>query len=275
MRMGIPGKAIGGTWFRPFLLSLVLFAAAYAQPDTAWLFRYPNSQPLAFFADDSGNVYVAGWSEMREDQCGVLLLKIDSLGHLLWDRTYDNVTAVGAARDTAGNIYITGFANDTSDGWLNTLKYSPNGDLQWAKSYGEPPLQYQYSYVGSVVLDDSQNVYVCTRSDSASCAVVRILKYWPNGGLAKVMSYTPGKTVSVSWGGRFHILDDGGAYLAMNVAPRTEGWPCRRLIVRLSSQGRVLWKRIYRDQDSTWDDVAWSQVDDSANIYITGTATRP
>jgi hypothetical protein len=273
--MGTSGKAVGGAPRWLVLSLLALIATTNAQSDTAWLFRYPHSEPLAFFADDTGNVYIAGWSEKSEDHRGVLLLKIDSLGHLLWDRTYNNVTAAGAARDTAGNVYITGFANDTSDGWLHTLKYTPNGDLDWARIYGEPPPRYQYSYVGSMVIDDSQNVYVSDRAESASCAIVQILKYRPDGMLARVMSYALGETMSLSWGGRFHVLRDGGAYLAMSIAFRPKNWPGRRLTVRLSSEGDVLWQRIYRDGDSTWDDVEWSQVDDSANIYITGTATRP
>jgi hypothetical protein len=75
--------------------------------------------------------------------------------------------------------------------------------------------------------------------------------------------------------GRFNILSDGGAYLVMAIAPFPEDWPCRRLIVRLSGQGKVLWERTYRDKDSTWDDVCWSQVDRNGSIYITGHTTRP
>jgi len=262
---------------KSLLLAFALIAVSLAQPDTAWLFTYPasefgESQPLAAFFDDTGNVYVAGWSQKKPERPDLLLLKIDSLGHLVWERTYDGVTAVGAARDKSGNIYVTGFSDDTSDGWLHTLKYTPSGDLEWAKSYGEPPPQYQYSYVGSIVLDDSQNVHVCDKSDSASCTVVRIIKYRPDGVLANVMSYTPGKTTSLSWGGRFHILNDGGAYLAMTIASRPEGWPPHLLVVRLSSQGQVLWQKTYREGDSTWDDIEWSQVDENANIYTTGHA---
>jgi hypothetical protein len=55
--------------------ALALVAASLAQPDTAWLFRYPHSEPLAFFADDTGNVYIAGWSERREERRDVLLLR--------------------------------------------------------------------------------------------------------------------------------------------------------------------------------------------------------
>ena len=113
------------------LLKFALVAAACAQPDSAWMFRYPNSEPLAFFADDTGNVYIAGWSEKREDHRGVLLLKIDSTGHLVWDRTYDNMTAVGAVRDKRGNIYISGAAGG---GRVCLLKYKPDGDVGWLAS---------------------------------------------------------------------------------------------------------------------------------------------
>jgi hypothetical protein len=275
--MVTPRKSVGGTWLRPVLFSLSLCAAAHAQPDTAWLFTYPasefgESQPLAAFVDDTGNVYVAGWSQKKPEHPGVLLLKIDSLGHLVWERTSDNVTAVSAARDTGGDIYIAGSSTDTS-GRLHVLKYSPSGNLVWDRSYGEA--HRRFKSWPSIAIDDSQNVYACGKTDSADCGIVSILKYRSDGVLMGVLSYTLGRSMSLLWGNRFHILKDGGAYLAMSIAPRPEYWPCRRLIVRLSSQGRVLWERVYRNEDSTWDDIKWSQVDDNANIYVTGTATRP
>ena len=231
-----------------------------------------GSEPLAFFADDTGNVYVAGWSEPSEERLDALLLKIDSLGHLVWKRTYDNVTAVGAARDAGGNTYIAGCSTDTAEGRIYLLKYRSNGDLEWARSYGEA--HRLFGSLGSIAIDDSQNVYVCGSAESASCGIVRILKYLPNGSLASVMSYALASTMSLWWG-MFHILKDGGAYLAMTIARRPEDWPCHRLIVKLSNQGRVLWQRVYRDTDSTFEYAQSSQVDENANIYITGQATRP
>jgi hypothetical protein len=147
-RMGTLGKATGRTWSRSVLLSLLLPVAAYAQSDTAWLFRYPGTgqgdyQPLASFVDDTGNVYVAGWAQAEGDSPDALLLKIDSLGHLVWARTYDNVTAEGAAVDANGTIYIAGGTSDsTAEGRIHLLKYKPNGDLEWVRTFGEQGKNY-------------------------------------------------------------------------------------------------------------------------------------
>jgi hypothetical protein len=267
--MGMPGKTVGRACFKLVLLSLSLSAVTYAQSDTAWLFTYPNSEPLAFFADDSGNAYVAGWSEKQEDHRGALLLKIDSTGHLVWDRTYDNVTAVGAVRDKWGNIYISGAMGG---GRVFLLKYKSNGDMAWLAPCGgrDNPC----SAMGPIAIDDSQNVYTCGVAESATASVVRIMKCRPDGSRAGVMNYALSSSTAL-WSGRFNILSDGGAYLALAITPLPEDWPCRRLIVRLSSQGRVLWERTYRGLDSTWDDVCWSQVDKDGSIYIIGHTTRP
>ena len=115
--MGMLDRAIGGTWFRLALLSLSLSAAANAQIDTAWTLRYgPLSgvyyQPLACFVDTTsatGGLYVAGWAEQQTGEMDALLLKITAdSGHVVWARTYPNMTAWGAAMDVSGSIYIAG-----------------------------------------------------------------------------------------------------------------------------------------------------------------------
>jgi len=256
---------------KPLLLAFVLIAVSVAQPDSAWLFTYPaskygESQPLAAFVDDTGNVYVAGWSEKKADRPDILLLKIDSFGHLVWARTYDNVTAVGASRDTAGNIYIAGSSTDTAERRLYVLKYSPHGDTQWVRTYGGE--HRSFATLGSMAFDDSQNVYACGQSESASCAIVRILRYSPSGVPLVTMSYTVSRNLSLSHG-YFHILANGDAYLALNIAHPETG--CGKwLTVKLSRQGQILWERIYKDTDSTWERPQWSQLDEKASIYLTG-----
>jgi len=256
------------------LLTLVLVATSYAQSDTVWTFRYggtsgTNYQPLASFVDASsatGYVYVAGWAEQPTGGIDALLFKITAdSGRLVWEKTYPSMMASGAAMDTSGNVYIAGITHGTTAaGKICILKYLPSGDTDWTRTYGEQGLSF--TSVGNIVLDSAQNVYACGRSDSA----VRIVKYLPNGMLAPVVSYSPSSPMPL-WGGQqFHILRNGGVYLTLVCEHPLGNGRLHWLIVKLSGQGQVQWEKVYRDTGSSYEWAAWSQVDELANIYITG-----
>jgi len=236
-----------------------------AQPDTAWTYRYHpvaagDYQPLAAFVDENGGIYVAGWAQPDNDHMNAFLLKISSLGVLSWAKTFDNMTAAGAAMDDSGNVYISGATSgSTANGSICLLKCEPDGDTAWVRSYGEAGKDFWA--LGSIAIDDSGSVYACGAADSE----VRILKY-RNGLLAGVLSYTlSGYTLS---SGEFHVLNNGDVYLVLNVEhpARWEDW----LTVRLSSGGQVLWERHFKDTDSTWEQPVWSQLDRKGNTYVTG-----
>ena len=253
------------------LLVLVLVATSYAQSDTLWTFRCgattgTNYQPLASFVDDrsaTGYVYVAGWAEQPTGERDALLFKITAdSGHFVWAKTYPDMTASGAAMDTNGNVYIAGITHGTTAaGKICILKYLPSGDTTWTRTYSEQGLSF--TSVGTIAIDNSQNVYACGRSDST----VRILKYSPGGMLAGVINYTPSSSMSL-WTGQFHILNDGGAYLAVTIERPSGNIGC--LVARLSSAGQVLWERTFRDTGNLYEWMRWSEVDANAAIYFTG-----
>lgn len=218
-------------------------------------------EPLTSFVDDTGNVYVVGWSEKGGERRDVLLLKIDSLGRLVWTRTYGRVTATGAARDKSGNVYIAGYGG----GYICLLKYTPDGNREWVRKYGEKGRRYWA--MESIVFGDSQNVCVGGAAESSSCYTVRVVKYRPNGDLAGVMRYTL-RGYGYLFDGMLHVLDNGQAYLALSVGndAKFADW----FIVKLSADSRVLWERVYEDTGSTWERLTWSQVDEDANIYLAG-----
>jgi len=246
----------------------------YAQSDPVWVFRYAGTgngddEPLASFVDDTGNVYVVGWTEQATTHQDILLLKIDSLGRQVWVRTYDNGAnredvPAEAVRDTSGNIYISAGVANLSRGLVGLLKYDPSGNLVWMRSYGEANLNYAAC---GVALDDSQNVYVCAATDSSDEPIVRVLKYRPNGDLVWVKSYTA-HGYSIICEARFHPLADGGVYLALSAEHpyRRNDW----LIVKLSARGQVQWEKIYKETGNKWEQLKWSQVDKQGNIYLTG-----
>jgi hypothetical protein len=67
--------------------------------------------------------------------------------------------AVKMALDSAGNIYVTGFSQNTNTnlGYV-TIKYAPNGNQLWATRYEST--NYPSAIPSALVLDNSNNVIV-------------------------------------------------------------------------------------------------------------------
>ena len=123
----------------------------------------------ALYADNSGNVYVAGWFESTFIVFGTdtlfnnhgatdfFIVKYDASGNVLWDEGSDgdfSDMATSLCADAAGYIYMAGyfqssaihlgaytltntdtaFMANTADMFL--VKYNTNGNIIWAKSAG-------------------------------------------------------------------------------------------------------------------------------------------
>jgi hypothetical protein len=58
------------------------------------------------------------------------------------------------------------------------LKYRPSGSLSWARTYEEEGKSF--FGLGTIAIDDSQNVYACGAAESSSCFTLRIVKYMPD-----------------------------------------------------------------------------------------------
>jgi len=128
----------------------------------------PNSVgATAVYPDANGNVFMTGSFQSNYMYVGslgnliaspynnnVFLIKYDSSGDKLWvkyaggnNNSGGNNTSVGLSADPSGNVYMTGYYNDTificndtlaSVGYQNifTAKYDPSGNLLWARSAG-------------------------------------------------------------------------------------------------------------------------------------------
>jgi hypothetical protein len=141
--------------------------------------------------DTIGNVYVTGYFESPTIVFGttnltnlatysVFITKYNSLGNVVWVESapgiFYNNDANGITTDTFGNVYITGYFQDTAmtfgtitltnPGFQNAFlaKYDSLGNIIWARCAGGPHTNAR----GSAVATKSGNVFITGRNGSDS-----------------------------------------------------------------------------------------------------------
>src|SRR5574341_1379035 len=138
--------------------------------DTLWIRRYDGpagGQDDASFAialDDSGNVYVTGFSRGVGSARDFTTIKYNSIGDTLWLRRYDgpgngNDVAVAIKVDNLENTYITGYSTGVGTGFdFATIKRNSIGDTLWIRRYNGPG--FGDDSAKALVVDSSGNIYV-------------------------------------------------------------------------------------------------------------------
>jgi uncharacterized delta-60 repeat protein len=133
--------------------------------------------------DDSGNVFVTGYSLAGLADKDYTTVKYNSDGAQQWVARYNGPASSGdeataLALDGLGNVYVTG----SSDGLSNssndfaTIKYNSDGAEQWIIRYNSVQL-YSCDYPIAIAIDGSQNVYVTGFSNVSSSFAYTTIKY--------------------------------------------------------------------------------------------------
>lgn len=111
-----------------------------------WAARYNGpgngaDVPKALALDLESNVIVAGYSRGQDSGRDYFVIKHDAQGRKLWLQRYDGPVsqedaATAMVIDSAGFIHVTGYSHGgETDFDYATLKYSPDGKLQWQARY--------------------------------------------------------------------------------------------------------------------------------------------
>lgn len=244
--------------------------------DTAWIRRYNgpanNSDgATALVVDDSGNVYVTGYSWDNGTDFDYATVKRFPNGDTAWARRYNGPGnssdwAYDIAVDDSGNVYVTGysFGDGTSKDFL-TIKYLSSGDSAWVRRYNLPGDYDEEAH--AIVVDDSGNVYVTGWSLSdGSYRDYLTIKYYPDGDTAWVRRYFG----SGDFGDEAHAIaidDSGNVYVTgESNFNGTEDYAT----IKYDPSGTELWVKRYNGPANQWDEAYDIALYGCENVYVTG-----
>ncbi|HTW93139.1 MAG TPA: SBBP repeat-containing protein [bacterium] len=257
--------------------ALVFATLAAAQVDTAWVRTYDgpahlNDVATAVGVDDSGYVYVAGWTDGANWDQGWLIIKYSPNGDTVWTRRPTDATAYynspkDLVVDNRGNVCVTGRFSPNGDYGFLTVEYSRGGALRWSATYDTS--SNGDTACASVVVDSSGSVYVTGSGYRNDTMDYVTLKYDTAGVQKWVSRYV---SPDGSSGSGALAVCPGGTVVVTGGSTGTAGVSDCLTVKYDATTGDTVWTRRY----TGWPYGAAAcgvgvAVDSSGNIYVTGT----
>ena len=246
-----------------------------------WVIRYNgdangHDNVSALAIDNSGDVYVTGYSDGNGTWQDYATIKYNSDGNQLWVRRYDGLGSTSdygraITVDNSGNVYVTGGSGGSGTGLdCATIKYGSDGNQLWVACY----TRWYYDEAWAITVDNSGNVYVTgiTNRTGPSSGDYVAIKYGPNGSQMWVADYNgPGNrkdeahALAVDSSGNVYVT----GYSYSSGSPLNYDYAT----VKYSPDGNQLWVARYDGPGNSNDAARDVAVDNWGNVYVTGYST--
>lgn len=233
---------------------------------------------LSVVTDDSGYVYVTGSSTGSGTLEDIVTIKYNSSGDSLWVRRYNGPgdstdKAKSVKLDGSGNVCVSGSSIGKGTTYDYTaIKYSPSGEQLWVARYNGPG--NDTDWVSSMAADNSGNVYLTGASmGKGTYYDYATIKYGANGAQLWTARYDGEKyndgAVSIVLDGAGDVYVTGNTNSDFGLLQKMIGLDIAT--IKYSPEGRVKWVRKYESRGNKEDVAQAAAVDDSENVYVTGT----
>ncbi len=222
-------------------------------------------------ADNSGNVYVTGQTINSASNYDIALIKYSPAGVQQWVRIWNgsgnnNDIPNAITSDSSGNTYITGYTEVSGfNSNYITLKYNPEGILQWAKEYNNPINSSDIAYY--IKTDLQMNVYVTGTSTALSTGSDFLtIKYTPNGDSSWVKRYSG--TTAINEIPQGLAVDNSGNVYVTGFSRGTSN-STDFATIKYNTNGVQQWVVVY-DSTGGQDIPEDLEADEAGNVYVTG-----
>lgn len=221
--------------------------------------------------DAFGNIYTAGYIDQIGEGQDYCLIKYDTDGNELWMQTWGGPiggsdVVYEMAIDFEGNILLNGRMGSGGDSLddFATIKYNPEGVLQWVKTYHQI-----YGETGFTIDVDSEgNVYAGGwAADGVSMGESLIIKYDPDGNTLWEQRYHNGLGgVSEAWVLRTYedVVYMAGASVDWDITGQDF------MVLKYDADGNLLWDVAYDHGLNNADYLTSMTLDNAGNIVTSG-----
>ncbi|TKJ41267.1 hypothetical protein CEE37_06260 [candidate division LCP-89 bacterium B3_LCP] len=226
----------------------------------------------ALSLDDSGNVYVTGYSFGDGTGYDYVTIKYNNDGEEQWVASYNGTgndydEAVAIAIDADYNVIVTGYSEGL---WVyedyTTVKYDAQGGELWVARYDGP--SNWTDIAKSLVLDQNGNIYVTGYSYvQFSEYDYTTIKYSSSGSQEWIQSYNGqsngddrAQDIAIDFEGNIYVTGYTNTYVA----------GADYTTIKYSSAGSTLWESIYNDPDDSEDQAVCITLDEIGDVYVSG-----